>query len=239
MLQKFNVNSEGRDFVVGDVHGCFSLLRKLLKSVEFDAAKDRLFSVGDLVDRGPDSEEVADWLAQPWFHAVRGNHEDFIVNGMTDQYTHALNGGIWWLARTETEKAEIRQAVEQMPLAIEVETDHGRIGIVHAEVPDDNWLSFTEDNPAYTKDMIENMCLWSRAIIRERAPSYHKGPMKFNGVANIDHVYVGHTPVEEPRTIQNVTYIDTGAVFERFLTVICIQGEGYGNRYSIPNEQGQ
>lgn len=239
MLQKFNVNSEGRDFVVGDVHGCFGKLRSLLKSVSFDAEKDRLFSVGDLVDRGPDSEEIADWLNQKWFHAVRGNHEDFIVNGMTDPMLHVVNGGIWWLARTETEKAEIRQAVAEMPLAIEVATDHGNVGIVHAEVPDDDWLSFSSDDPKYTTDMVENICLWSRAIIRERMPLYHKGKMNFEGVRNIDHVYVGHTPVEEPRTIQNVTYIDTGAVFERFLTAVCIQGEGHGNRYSIPNEQGQ
>jgi len=49
----FGENREGRDFVVGDIHGMFGHLRMLLKQVSFDAEVDRLFSVGDLVDRCP------------------------------------------------------------------------------------------------------------------------------------------------------------------------------------------
>jgi len=39
---------------------------------------DQLFSVGDLVDRGPESHRVLEWLARPWFFAICGNH-DFMV----------------------------------------------------------------------------------------------------------------------------------------------------------------
>src|SRR3546814_1255791 len=48
-------NDIGRDFIVGDLHGCLDLLQAELTRIEFDRSKDRLFSVGDLVDRGPDS----------------------------------------------------------------------------------------------------------------------------------------------------------------------------------------
>lgn len=48
---KYGANILGRDFVVGDIHGEFSKLSKLLSSVEFNENSDRLFSVGDLVDR--------------------------------------------------------------------------------------------------------------------------------------------------------------------------------------------
>jgi serine/threonine protein phosphatase 1 len=41
----------GRDFVLGDLHGTTDLLRLLMEHVAFDPKKDRLFSVGDLIDR--------------------------------------------------------------------------------------------------------------------------------------------------------------------------------------------
>ena len=45
-------NTKGRDFVVGDLHGTIHLLQVLLEQVKFDPADDRLFSGGDLIDRG-------------------------------------------------------------------------------------------------------------------------------------------------------------------------------------------
>ena len=52
----------GRDFAVSDIHGCFSHLSRSLKSIGSDASVDRLFSVGDLVDRGTESDQVLPWL---------------------------------------------------------------------------------------------------------------------------------------------------------------------------------
>ena len=52
-------NRMGRDFVVGDVHGCFRTLERCLRQVRFDRDRDRLFSVGDLVSRGPHSLEAS------------------------------------------------------------------------------------------------------------------------------------------------------------------------------------
>ena len=60
----FTANANGRDFVVGDVHGCFRTLERALTELKFDPACDRLFGVGDLVNRGPNSNEAVDWLEQ-------------------------------------------------------------------------------------------------------------------------------------------------------------------------------
>ena len=55
-------NDRGRDLVVGDVHGHFATLRQVLAELEV-GEHDRVFSLGDLVDRGPDSTAAKDWIA--------------------------------------------------------------------------------------------------------------------------------------------------------------------------------
>ena len=79
-IERFAINEVGRDFVVGDIHEMFSYLQRLLEEASFNGKEDRLFSVGDLVDRGPESQDVLEWLKQPWFHACRGNHEQFALD---------------------------------------------------------------------------------------------------------------------------------------------------------------
>ena len=82
LIQKMPPNVDGRDYVIGDIHGCFDELIKLLKHIRFDKEKDRLFSTGDLIHRGPKSEECLKLLSdrnnkgERWFFPVLGNHED-------------------------------------------------------------------------------------------------------------------------------------------------------------------
>ena len=222
-FQRFERNNTGRDFVVGDIHGCFDRLRTALRRVNFNESRDRLFSVGDLVDRGPSSHEAIDWLDYPWFNAVRGNHEQMAIDadlGQVDANLHVINGGLWFYGLSEQERNRTGQRFSELPYAIEVETADGTFGLVHAEVPGDDWAFFRSalvaaDNgiPA-NWDHFERFALWGRDVIRGRSD--------FDGVANIDRVYVGHTPVNDWQIVENVHYIDTGAVFGRVMTVICI-----------------
>lgn len=54
LVKILSPNLKGKDYVVGDIHGCYSLLYTKLTQLGFDFSKDRLISVGDLCDRGPD-----------------------------------------------------------------------------------------------------------------------------------------------------------------------------------------
>ena len=64
-------------FAIGDIHGCFRTLQHLMKGIRFDPGRDRLWLVGDLVNRGPRSLEVLRWARELGDRAVcvLGNHD--------------------------------------------------------------------------------------------------------------------------------------------------------------------
>ena len=64
-------------FAIGDIHGCFRTVQHLVKLIRFDPGRDRLWLVGDLVNRGPGSLEVLRWVRELGDRAVcvLGNHD--------------------------------------------------------------------------------------------------------------------------------------------------------------------
>jgi bis(5'-nucleosyl)-tetraphosphatase (symmetrical) len=64
-------------YVVGDIQGCYDPLARLLEKVRFDPSQDRLWAVGDLVNRGPKSLKTLRFLKSlgERFTSVLGNHD--------------------------------------------------------------------------------------------------------------------------------------------------------------------
>ena len=68
-------------WVIGDIHGCFDSLQELWSQLDLDPAEDRLWLVGDLVNRGPKNLEVLRWarrlsgLMGDRMAVVLGNHD--------------------------------------------------------------------------------------------------------------------------------------------------------------------
>lgn len=176
--QTLLANSVGRDLVVGDLHGCLDLLQARLDELKFDPTRDRVFSVGDLVDRGPDSLGCLRLLREPWFLAVVGNHEDMLLShfrlrdsayhGPTDLFR---NGGRWVHTLTDSERAELEDdllpRVLAMPYVITVGKDDNKFHVAHAELMtgnvqcDDYWelidgLPIDASAPEVLSD--ESMC---------------------------------------------------------------------------------
>lgn len=64
-------------YALGDIHGCFRTLEALLERIGFRPGPDRLWLVGDLVNRGPASLEVLRWAHERREHVLvtLGNHD--------------------------------------------------------------------------------------------------------------------------------------------------------------------
>lgn len=209
LIKRFDRNTAGRDFAVGDIHGHFDLLQQALAAAGFDWRTDRLFSVGDLVDRGPQSADVDQWLRKPWFHPVRGNHEQMTIDSYEGGRAcdagglHMMNGGAWFYGLSGEEQGCYSALLEDLPLAIEVETANGLIGIVHADVPRRGWKAMIETLLAGGNEArhVAAMCQWSRTRIEHEDAG---------GVADVHAVIVGHTPLQFPAKLGNVYHIDTG-----------------------------
>jgi len=211
LFKYFPENHHGRDFVVGDLHGMFHTLDVMLDTIHFDRENDRLFSVGDLIDRGPQSERVVHYLRQPWFHAIQGNHEQLLLQSIESAsifkaWTERA-GGKWWLRLTDTERLTVKDAIIDLPMAFEIATATGQIGIVHADIPIGlTWQEFVKG--LQTDAELQQHAQWSR--IRHRYVTASETVPKVSG---IDLLVVGHSIVDKPLFAANLCYLDTGAAY--------------------------
>lgn len=82
-------------WVVGDIHGCARELDDLLREIRFDAGRDELWSVGDLVNTGPDSLAALEVWSGAGGRTVLGNHDAYALlarSGRTARHTDHLHG---------------------------------------------------------------------------------------------------------------------------------------------------
>lgn len=204
---RFEANALGRDFAVGDIHGAFADLRRALDAIGFDEHRDRLFSVGDLVDRGPESEAALEWLDRPWFQAVCGNHDFMTWRSALGRpfaaVDHLAHGGQWLARLSPDAQKRMGERLAALPMVIEVETAAGLVGIVHADFPSDDWNDLAEFEWLDLDQMRSQtgQCLWSV----DRYRYQYTGTVK-----NIRAVVHGHKTLPAMATLGNVFFIDTG-----------------------------
>lgn len=220
-VRMISSNKVGRDFVVGDLHGCVSALRTLLRGVGFHTARDRLFSVGDLPDRGPASIEALELLREPWFFAVRGNHEQILIDHLRRPDMNKANDTRWLRSAclSITERQQFASywlpKLDRLPLVMAVGLDdpdpRKRFYVVHAEI--------LEDRASVTQEMILNWsferpgkarhrAMWGRSLI---TAWWDGRPVKRAHVQDLPLIVCGHTVVDRPRKLARQVFIDRGA----------------------------
>lgn len=202
-------------WIVGDLHGCNPLLLRKLDEIGFDTAQDLLLSVGDLIDRGKENVECLTLLTQSWFRAVRGNHEQFLLDHLQsgdDGDEWQCNGGYWFFELSNAEQKSVLALlplISTLPLVIEVQTGGRTVVICHADYPVSHY--------AFGQPVDADSVIWSR----ERIEASQQG--RDQEITGAEMFVFGHTPVPAPQTFANQHYIDTGAVVTGNLTLLQIQ----------------
>lgn len=111
-------------YAIGDIHGCWTALETLLEQVPIDG-EDTLITLGDYIDRGPDSASVIDWLIdlsqQGRCIPLKGNHEVMLLA--------ALDGSMeaeHWLAcgGEETLESYLPKKLKRKPQLTDIPGEH-------------------------------------------------------------------------------------------------------------------
>jgi len=211
-----------RHFVIGDIHGHLDMLEDLLASADYDPKLDVLYSVGDLIDRGPYSVEVVEFFQQDNCHAIRGNHELMVVDAMQWHGVWMGNGGVQTMNSLRDNDHDLVWLQEQfrpLPYVIDVgdADEEFSFRLVHADLP----LVWSEEDFQYILENAEDEddtrlahILWSRTTIESALRNIKNLKPKFTGMTiNPDrsgrNVFAGHTPIERPLTVGDITFIDT------------------------------
>jgi len=193
-----------RTFVIGDIHGCAATLRRLVDETLRPAPHDRIYLLGDLIDRGPDSKGVLDFIFELRARGlavdgVRGNHEEMCLHAGEDHYYLSLwsaNGGLTTLESFQADGPgdiphRYREFLSALPHYIML-TD---FIIVHAGLNFDPLCPF-EDTSAM---------LWTRSPVVDR--------QRIGG----RRLICGHTPVSRERIEASLEsdkiMLDNGCVF--------------------------
>lgn len=200
-----------RHLAVGDIHGCFRALTTLAAYVPF-RADDVLITLGDYVDRGPDSFAVLDWLIararRARLVALHGNHEIMMLK--------AREGGES-LERWRGYGGDATLA-SYSPL-----DDAGRL----ADVPDAHWR-FLEEETRPWFETATHFFVHANAypnVALEKQPGFMLYWESFGDPAPHESgktMVCGHTPQQsgDPRNVGHAVCIDTGACKGGWLTCL-------------------
>ena len=218
-----------RVYVIGDIHGRSDLLDKMVALICNDlnchpANNCLTVTVGDYVDRGPDSRGVLDRLVRNPFPtayvALKGNHEAllgaFLQDPMVAEHWRRLGG----LETLHSYGVSVQK--------IMVGEDYGQAAkALHANVPEDHFkfLSSLETSFAWGRYFICHAGVRPGIPLERQDPEdllwirdlFLKSTMDFGRV-----VIHGHTPTERPEILTNRINIDTGAFATGRLTCVVL-----------------
>jgi len=197
-------------FAIGDIHGCYKKLCRLLEMPDIDFAHDTLVFMGDYVDRGPYSFEVVAYLLElkarcPNTVFLKGNHEAMLLNYLAgiDELVYLANGG------RQTLDSYLNHAQPQ-----ELET----IPATHLEFFNNLLLYYETEDYIFVHAGLKNRVplekqspddlLWIRRKFLRSKYDFGK------------RVIFGHTPFKAPLVESNKIGIDTGAVYQNKLTCL-------------------
>jgi len=220
-----------RVYVIGDIHGRSDLLDRIVEEIKRDtetkpAAETLTVTLGDYVDRGPDSRGVLDRLiGNPFptkYIGLKGNHEELFEAFLSDPSVASQwrrLGGIETLHsyRVPVSSLMIGKGFEEASSAL------------RQAVPPEH-LSFLA---SLKLSMSVGGYFLCHAGVRPGIPLEHQSTADLlwirneflNSKMNFGKIVIhGHTPAESPEVLPNRINIDTGAFVTGRLTCLVLEG---------------
>ncbi len=233
--------------VVGDIHGNHKGLVQALQRAEFDYEKDKLISLGDLVDGHSDSYEVIEELLKiKNLITVRGNHDDW--------FKHWIEYGE---SPVDWGQGQAATGFSYLKNCLNVESK--ALNLLHtlrpSDIPSRHRKLFKNQLPYYKENgklfihggfnrhyKLEEQLdyvfwwdrdLWSQALSYESmVNSEGLGKPKFKMVEEFDEIFIGHTSTQHwgkhvPMHAANIWNLDTGGGWFGFVTVMNVDTKEY------------
>ena len=199
-----------RIFIIGDIHGCLEMLKRLMERIAWHPERDGLIFLGDYIDRGKDSKDVVDYILaiskiSSSVCCLKGNHEAIFQEYLAGDYFNnfLINGGDATLDSYRLGNELDRDVVipsehivflQSLSLWIELPDYY----VVHAGFrPGVSIEGQTEEDMVWIRDpfLVSDYDFGKRVIF-------------------------GHSPFPEPFVMDNKIGLDTGAVYGNMLTCL-------------------
>ena len=222
-----------RIYAIGDVHGRFDLLVGLIERIKLDnrargRAETHIIMLGDLIDRGPQSAHVIEYLRSQQggfasFHFVCGNHEEAMLDSLAADATSEQTGWLGYGGHETMLSYGAGDSVfaERGPALASAMRDH---------IPDSH-IAFIE---SFVDRVTMGDYLFVHAGIRPGIPIASQTTQDMRWIRDPfledprDHgmmVVHGHTIREEPEVRANRIGIDTGAYRTGVLTALGLEND--------------
>jgi serine/threonine protein phosphatase 1 len=214
-------------FALGDVHGELEKLKEVLKLSNFNYEEDELISLGDLVDRGPDSYGVVEELLKVKnLIAIRGNHDNEWLKFIKTGHNALINQG----------GRQTITSYENAEKDFSVHLDFFKYKQINYHIDEDNncFVHGGFNRHENIRTQAEHVLYWDRDLFLS-ALSYSAmkdNRYKFKMLDNFNKVYVAHTPTTYwnssiPMKAANIINLDTGSGKGGLLTLYNLDTDEY------------
>jgi serine/threonine protein phosphatase 1 len=230
---------KGRRFAIGDIHGCHKALLECLEAVNFDYDNDLLVSLGDLVDRGLESYNVAETLMKIKHKVlIQGNHDmwfkDHLLFGKPGRYSSDSQSWMMQGGHETVHSYLVHGGMNAATYDFKRKAEHQ--AFYKSQVPYfvlDNAILFVHGGfdrrfPIASQDPV-SLC-WDREFVQEMMSCTGGQRLKIHD--GFPLVFIGHTPttywkVDTPIFRGGVWNIDTGCGKGGKLTIMNINTQEY------------
>jgi len=222
--------------VIGDIHGCLFTLKELVEKLRDKYPLIKIYSVGDLVDRGNFSYEVIEYFIAENIEFTPGNH-DYMFSYYLRQYGGRMakawlqNGAEKTIASYNKHNDSVSSHIDlilRAPLFINLKDCF----ISHAgvsQVYEGSFLKYFPDDQYVLENILRNDVENSNSIIWERGKLLNIGKLQVAGHTRRENV--------EFNKASNVVYIDTSVYMMNKLSAVIVEDNNIEDILSVSTNE--